>query len=177
VVKHKGNAAGRLCLYFSVADLFSHLFSETTYGSMLGYKPLLCDPKSKPSVFGDVFMNANMHFNHVIKPQEQKILACSYLLKFMARGAAALGANCQPGFDAVYPYLYGTSKLDTQKVGFIIVQVKNNPKASRSINEIFQKMDPFYCNLISDTDKVDGQFHIPIIQLVFLLAEKKPNFT
>ena len=44
-----------------------------------------------------------MHFNYLIKPQEQKLLARLYLLHFMARGAATLGAYRQPGFDAVYP--------------------------------------------------------------------------
>ena len=67
-----------------------------------------------------------MHFNHIIKLQEQKILQCPYLLYFMVHGAAAMGANCQPGFDAVYLYLYNGTDLDVKKVRFIIVQVKNN---------------------------------------------------
>jgi hypothetical protein len=94
VVELKGDVPGKLCPIFSVADLFSHLFSETTYQSMLDHKPSLCDPKSKPLLFRDVFGNTKMHFNHVINPQEQKILARRYLLKFITRGAATLGANC-----------------------------------------------------------------------------------
>ena len=56
-----------------------------------------------------------MHFNHIIKLQGQKTLACLYLLHFMARGAATLGANGQQGFRAVYPYLYdGIASISTK---------------------------------------------------------------
>jgi hypothetical protein len=58
-----------------------------------------------------VFDKALMHFNHFIKPQEQSILARCYFPAFIARGAAALGANCQPGIDAVYLYLYVSNVL------------------------------------------------------------------
>ena len=67
-----------------------------------------------------------MHFNHLIKLRDQKSLKRSTLLFFMVRGAVALGANCQPGFDAVY--LYGGTDLDINKVGFIIIQVKNDAR-------------------------------------------------
>jgi hypothetical protein len=119
-----------------------------------------------------------MHFNHLIKPQEKKTLARPYLLHFMARGAAALGANCQPGFDAVYPYLYGGKDLDINKVGFIIVQVKNdsNSYSSSALNELFSKMDPFSSGLINDKDKENGRFPIPIIRVVFLLSGNGNSF-
>ncbi len=71
-----------------------------------------------------------MHFNHFIKPQEQKLLAVDYLLAFISCGMAALGANCQPGVDAVYLFLYGGTNLDTKKVGFIMVQVKKNDSSN-----------------------------------------------
>jgi hypothetical protein len=118
-----------------------------------------------------------MHFNHVIKPQEQKVLARPYLVKFMMRGAAALGVDSQTDFKAVFPYLYGSTNLNTQNAGFIIVQVKYNLNTAQSIDEVFQKMDPFQCNLINNSDKIDGRFPIPIIRLVFLLAEKESSFT
>src|SRR6267142_2303474 len=70
VVKRKGDSDGMLCPIFSVADLFGDLLSETTYQSILDHKPLLCDPKSMPLLFRDVFGRTKMHFNHVLKPQE-----------------------------------------------------------------------------------------------------------
>jgi len=73
--------------------------------------------------------------------------------EYVARGAATLGAHGQPGFIAVYQYLYGGSELNVKKVGFIIVQVKTNPNEAQFINKIFQEMDPFGCNLIDNLDK------------------------
>jgi len=168
----------QLCPYFSVAELFQGLFSEDTYTSTIANsEPSLCHTDDKPK-FQDVFENAMMHFNHFIKPQEQKVLARPYLLHFMARGAAALGANCQPGFDAVYPFLYGGTDLDINKVGFIIVQVKNDSTShgAGSLDDLFSKMDPFFCHLIYDIDKEDGRFPIPIIRIVFLLSVKDEYF-
>ncbi|KAI0253774.1 hypothetical protein BJV78DRAFT_1152632 [Lactifluus subvellereus] len=161
VVKNKPPLPiGRLCPYFSVLELFQQLFTDT---SMLDNEPSLHHSKDTPQSFGTVFKNAMMHFNHLIKPQEQKTLARPYLLHFMARGAAALSANCQPGFDAVYPYLYG---------------VKNDSAAygAGSLDDLFSKMDPFYCRLIYDIDKEDGRFPIPIIRIVFLLSVSDPYF-
>jgi hypothetical protein len=91
----------------------------------------------------------------------------------MARGAAALGANCQPGIDAVYPYLYGSTDLDVKNVGFIVVQVKKNDVTEPSQAENFQKMDPLGCGLLLESDQVDGKFPIPIIRVVFALCNSK----
>ncbi|KAI9449302.1 hypothetical protein BJY52DRAFT_1227846 [Lactarius psammicola] len=161
----------RFCQYFSVTRLFSHLFSTSTFASMSGHFPSLCHTESQLQPFGEAFKKATMHFNHVLKPQAQRLLARRFLLYFMARGAAALGANCQPGFDAVYPYLYDSLDLEVKNVGFIIVQVKNDSNASRSDDaSIFRKMDPFKCGLLGDSDMVDGRFPIPIIRLLFSLS-------
>ena len=140
---------------------------------------MIYHPKASPKKpFKEVFKDAMMHFNHLIKPHDQKSLNCSTLLFFMACGAAALGANCQPGFDAVYPYLYGGTDLDIDKVGFIIVQVKNDSTSysDPSLDELFSKMDPFTCKLIDNIDKEDGRFPIPIIRIVFLLSGNNSFF-
>ncbi|KAI0302885.1 hypothetical protein B0F90DRAFT_1925030 [Multifurca ochricompacta] len=137
-------------------------------------KPSLCPHNGNTNqLFEDAFKGARMHFNHFIKPYEQKVLARKYLIRFMARGAAALGANCQPGFDAVYPFLYGDIHLDVQKLGFIIVQVKNNASISpKKFNGIFRDMDPFESELLDASDKKNGIFQIPIIRLLFSLSSK-----
>ncbi|KAI9436499.1 hypothetical protein H4582DRAFT_2078772 [Lactarius indigo] len=106
-----------------------------------------------------------------VRKSVQKLLARRFLLYFMTRGAAALGANCQPGFDAVYPYLYDSFDLNVKKVGFIIVQVKNDSNTSRSDDlKIFQNMDPFKCGILDLSDTEDGQFPIPIIRIVFSIS-------
>jgi hypothetical protein len=169
----------RFCSYFSLHELFSSLFSDSTFKSILGSLPSLCHIETKRP-FGEVFKNANMHFNHMIKPQVHMLVARRFLLYYMARGAAALGANCQPGFDAVYPFLYDTLDLDVKKLGFIIIQIKNDPNLSESeVLSSFSKMDPFICSLLDNSDKdEDGRFPIPIIRIVFSLSiTGHPRFT
>ncbi|KAH9030051.1 hypothetical protein EDB85DRAFT_1891783 [Lactarius pseudohatsudake] len=165
--------SGQLSRYFSVADLFSSLFSEATYTSMSGGMPSLCHARPA-QMFGQVFGNAWMHFNHFIKPHQRKVLTRPYLLAFMARGAAAFGATGQRGFDAVYPFLYGGTDLDVDKVGFIIVQVKKNDTSEVAQAQIFKKMDPFACGLLS-LDKLERRFPIPIIRIVFALCSSKAS--
>ena len=167
-----------LCHYFSVEYLLKHLFSETTFNSMSAHMPSLCHSKDAQQPFSEVLKKTNMHFNHFIKPQKRQLLARQYLTLYMARGAAALGANCQPGFDAVYPYLYDTIKFDPKKVGFVIVQVKNDSNPSRSTaDDIFSAMDPFTCGLLDNSDLEDGIFPIPIIRFVFSLSHGTPEVT
>ncbi|KAH9021093.1 hypothetical protein EDB83DRAFT_2320509, partial [Lactarius deliciosus] len=148
----------KICHHFQLTALFGKLFTESVYSSISGNFPSLCHTKSQRP-FEEVFKEANMHFNHVVKPQVQKLLARRFLLYFMARGAAALGANCQPGFDAVYPYLYGSLDLNSQE------------------SSIFKKMDPFKCGLLGDSDKVNGRFPIPIIRILFSLMSSEKNLT
>ncbi len=42
-----------------------------------------------------------------------------------------------PVFNAVYPYLYGTTDLNINKVGFIIIQMKNDPDVL--LDQVFRK--------------------------------------
>jgi hypothetical protein len=166
---------GQLSRYFSVNELFSSLFSEAIFESMSQNGPSLCHAETSRRTFENVFHDTSMHFNHFIKPQEQKIMARHYLPWFMARGAAALGANCQPGIDAVYPYLRGSLELDVKNLGFILVQVKKDDVSTESRAEIFKKMDPFACGLLHESDKMNGHFPIPLIRVVFALCGK-PEF-
>ncbi len=167
---------GRVSFSFSVTDLLSSLFCNPSYEIISKAMPSLCHSESTRQTFEQVFDAAMMHFNHFIKPQEQKLLAVDYLLAFISRGAAALGANCQPGVDAVYPFLYGGTDLDTKKVGFIMVQVKKNDSSNEeSQAKIFRKMDPFDCGLVPESRGLN--YPIPVIRLVFALCCKEPGLT
>ncbi len=163
----------RLCPVFSVVDLLSKLFDEGVFRTMLDSPPSVCRMGiSSPEKFGDVFRRTKMHFNHVIKPSQQNVISRQYLLHIMARGAAALGANCQPGYDMVYPFLFETNSLDIKNVGFVIVQVKNHARSIARNSKFFRKMDPFDCDLFS---KDDSDFTVPIIRIVFSLGGKRPS--
>lgn len=158
------------CQHFSVNKLFSHLFSDSVFDSISGDIPSLYHSEATRRPFRSVFDEAIMHFNHFIKPQVRQIMARQYLSLNIARGAAALGTNCQPDIDAVFPYLYGGIDLDPKKIGFIIVQAKNDSESHCNVDELFLKMDPFQCGLLNKSkDLEDGIFPIPIIRLLFLL--------
>jgi hypothetical protein len=120
-----------------------------------------------------------MHFNHFIQPQEQAFISRQYLIALKPRGAAVLGANCQSGSDAVFPYLYDSTDLDDKHASFIMVQVKNDGKFSLPNAELFRRMDPFECGLFrkSDLDESSHRFPIPIIRIVFALRGKQSNIT
>ena len=162
----------RFCPIFSVKDLLSNLFHAKHFSTMLDSLPSVRRAHFPPQNFGDVFGKTKMHFNHLIKSFKQKVIARPYLVAIMARGAAALGANCQPGFDMVYPFLYDTSDLVIKKVGFIVVQVKNYANDMKSDANLFKKMDPFLCELLKKDDKPD--FTVPIIRIVFALGRGEP---
>lgn len=168
---------GQLCHYFSVEQLFSSLFSESQFSSIKKYMPSLYHSETTRVPFGEAFRDSFMHFNHFIKPQEQRLLSRGYLLLYLARGAATLVANCQPGFDAVYPFLHGGKDLSRKRVGFIMVQVKHDSNTSRSTHGVFPSMDPLKCGLIGTSDLEDGHFPIPIIRLLFLLSKGAPSVT
>ncbi|KAI9444403.1 hypothetical protein BJY52DRAFT_1128237, partial [Lactarius psammicola] len=167
----------QLCHQFSVKDLFENLFSKMTCESIMAYKPSLWHSGSEANQlqFGQAFDGTYMHFNHFIKPQEQRLISCGYLLLYLARGVAALGANCQPGFDAVYPFLHGGCDLVCRRVSFIIVQVKNDLNFCRATSEVFPSMDPLKCGLIEHSDLEDGCFPIPIIRILFSLYGNDPS--
>ena len=58
----------QFCSYFSAQELYSLLFSNSTFQSILGSLPSLSHTDTEQP-FRDIFANANMHFNHMIKPR------------------------------------------------------------------------------------------------------------
>ncbi|KAH9173206.1 hypothetical protein EDB89DRAFT_2068954 [Lactarius sanguifluus] len=120
--------------------------------------PSLYHSKAARRPFGEVFDKAHMHFNHFTSMHQTP--------RTEAPGA-------QAGFDAVYPYLYGGTDLDPKKVGFIIVQVKNDSNTQQAQADAFPNMDPFKCGLLDNSDLEDGKFPIPIMRLLFRLSSTK----
>lgn len=173
VLTKLGSSSTLLSHHFTVCDLFESLFCGPSLESILQSKPSLYPQNDTPYPFKRVFGNARMHFNHFIKPYESGTITSQSLIRFLARGAAAFGANYQCNFNAVYPYLYEALNLDVKKLGFIIVQVKND---SNNIDEVFQKMDPFECGLLAkskDKSKTQSPFTVPIVRILFFLSGTK----
>ncbi len=163
-----------ICPIFSVKDLLSNLFQAAHFNRMLNSFPSVRRADFSLQKFDDVFGRTNMHFNHLIKPFKQKVLTRPHLVAMMARGAAALGANGQFGFDMVYPFLHETRDLAAKKVGFIVVRVENHATYMAPDADLFRKMDPFHCGLLSKEDRQD--FTVPIIRIVFALGGGEPSF-
>ncbi|KAH9081594.1 hypothetical protein EDB83DRAFT_2283085 [Lactarius deliciosus] len=163
------------CPVFSVMDLLSNLFQAGAFSTMSDSFPSVCRPDFPSQKFGVVFKNTKMHFNHMIQPFRREVITRPYLLTIMARGAAALGANCQPGFDMVYPYLYETSDLIIKNVGFVIVQVENHTNHIAPTPALFRRMDPYFCQLLDEDGDHDPDLSVPIIRIVFSIGEDKPS--
>lgn len=148
------------------------MFLESTYALISRSLPSLCSTKTTKKIFGKMFEKTFMHFIHFIKPQEQKLLAQGYLPFFMACGTAVLGANCQPGVDAVYPYMYNNTMLSCKDVSFILIQVKKNNLLFDFQDRIFASINPFKCGILNKLDCMDGNFLTPIICIIFTLCNK-----
>ncbi|KAH8992517.1 hypothetical protein EDB92DRAFT_1988690 [Lactarius akahatsu] len=162
------------CPIFSVKDLLSNLFHEEHFSTLSNSLPSVRHTNFPSQKFSDVFGKTKMHFNHMIQPFSDNSIDRPYLVSIMARGAAVLGARCQPEFDMVYPYLFDTSDLVVNKVGFIVIQVKNNVNNLTPDDDLFKMMDPILCGLVN---KDDGPgFTIPIIRIVFALGKGEPSF-
>lgn len=163
----------QFCPIFSVSDLLSNLFCPVHLCTILESFPSVRRADFSSERFRNVFENTKMHFNHMIRPVELKVISRLYLLRIMTRGAAVLGTNCEAGYDMIYPFLYGSSDLVIEKVGFIIVQVKNQQMYTKPDPDLFRKMDPVVCDLLKAADSRD--FTVPIIRIVFALGVEEPS--
>ncbi len=156
-----------------VLHLFSYLFTDDTYARIASAFPSRIVTGHSPLQFFIAFANAILSYNHVIKTHQWKILNRHLLLGFIARAAAILCANNQLGVDMVYPYLYYDDVLCVWNVGFILVQVKNDPSYTDEPKaKLFDLMDPFALGLFEK-----NQPTVPIIRMVFALAATKASVT
>ncbi|KAI0262467.1 hypothetical protein BC834DRAFT_972056 [Gloeopeniophorella convolvens] len=129
----------------------------------------------KDETFRRILGRTKMHFNHFAQALEKGIFREEYMLGFLSRGAAAMGAGCQPGVDLVIPYLYGDDhRVDgSAHLGYILVQVKLYGQTVSPSASIFKKMDPFELGLLDREDPTAGK--VPIIRIVFSLGDTEPG--
>ena len=178
---------GQLSRYISVNELFSHLFSRSTFNSISSAMPSLWNQKTTKKTFEQEFGDAFMHFNHFIVRDCLQLRYPTWFrsssLAFISRGAAILTSKrFSPYFsvDAVFPFLYGYTELDVQRVSFILVHVTKNIVPQSSRTAIFREMDPSpqVCTFLHAVDQVNGEyFPIPIIRIVFALCDNEPGVT
>jgi hypothetical protein len=156
----------QLCPYFSVPELFQRLLSDADFKLLLDDIPSICPQGHRKLKFSTAFIGTKMHFNHLIKQQDKDTLPPLYLLHLIARGAAALGANCRPPLHAVYPFLHSGVALKVGDVGIVMVQVQtdSDPDNDHAVNAMFGQMDPMSYELMNSKNS-----HIPIIRIIFFL--------
>ena len=123
-----------------VLPFMSYLFNDNTHN----WRPSVLAQGAKHGRFKQVFKDSCIYFSHFIKVHEYKVINRKYLTAMIVRGAAVLCANCQSGVDMIIPFLYGDNRIERSNVGAILMQVKNDPKYTRTPREaLFDKMDPY----------------------------------
>lgn len=72
------------------------------------------------------FPNAMMHFNHLVKLHQQKIIHRDFLLLLMGRGAGVLCANNTTKVDFIIPFLLQDDIIHSSNVAAIVGQAKTD---------------------------------------------------
>ena len=118
----------------------------------------------------DTFKDSKVYFTHFIKVHQHALVHVEYLMRLMARGAAVLCANGQPGVDGIIPFLFEGDEIKPDNIGVIMFQVKNDVKyTSFPRLNLFHAMDPFSVEILSHPTRV------PVIRIVFALAATTPT--
>jgi hypothetical protein len=116
----------------------------------------------------NTFKDSKLYFNHFIKVHQHKSIQMTYLMALLARGAAVLCANNNPGIDFVLACLMGSDDIERQNIQLILAQIKNDDKYGANPHwDLYSTMDP--SKLIHDP----GETPLPVIRIVFALAAKK----
>ncbi|TFK57613.1 hypothetical protein OE88DRAFT_153527 [Heliocybe sulcata] len=115
-------------------------------------------------------LDIDLHFNHFVKRQQQNKLDQRMMQAFIARCAVVIGANSQPGFDAVLPTIQGRAPMVSHSTqGLIIRQFKNDDEYAFTVDvSLFNSMDPVAMGFIGP----DDQLETPNIRIVFALGAK-----
>ncbi|KAE9389923.1 hypothetical protein BT96DRAFT_1024834 [Gymnopus androsaceus JB14] len=139
--------------------------------------------KMKPSVYQGpddqnvtlkrAFEGVNLHFNHFVKRQQQNNLSKQLIRGFIARCAAVMGADNQPGLDMATPMIKG-DLVEENTQSLIMYQVKNDSSYDATVkSHLFDLMDPVALGFIDAEEKLAT----PIIRIVFALGAKHPLLT
>ncbi|KAH9914977.1 uncharacterized protein B0H18DRAFT_1125192 [Fomitopsis serialis] len=184
---HKGDRGELLTLLLltlardaTVVEAATHLITPSDARSRILAIPdffgnlLKCTAKPTKIVrqFIDEFKGCFMHFNHFIKVHEWALLRQDYLLGYMARGAAVLCANNQPGVDIVLMGMHGT-RAHTSNLIPILVQTKNDATYTAQPDDaLFDAMDPYALKI---WDHVTAKTTKPVIRIVFALAVQRED--
>lgn len=139
---------------FTVKGFLDNLFRDKQWADAT---PSVIHPRHK-SKFNDqklrhVLSGSKMYFSYFIKVNNHRLINKQFLWRLLARGAAIICANCQPGADLIIPYVYYDRKVNRWTVGAIILQIKNDKKYGQYPHEyLFEDMDPYKLGIYDDDD-------------------------
>ncbi|KAF9490348.1 hypothetical protein BDN71DRAFT_1400269, partial [Pleurotus eryngii] len=115
------------------------------------------------------FPKAMMHFNHFIRPHQQKIIHRDMLLLLMARGAGVLCAPNTRKIDIILPFLVDGDTIKPTNVGAILCQVKNDKSYTDTPEpELFKDMNPYKIGFLPARAPA-----VPLIKVFMALASVK----
>jgi len=126
------------------------------------------NPNETESSLAKAFARSKVYFTHFIKVHEYAAVHVKYLMYLMARGAAVLCANGHPAVDGIIPFLVEGDEIRLDNIGIIMFQVKNDTKCYSLRRNLFDAMDPRSLGILESDN-------IPVIRIVFALAEKTPS--
>src|SRR6266576_1192304 len=117
--------------------------------------------------------DSKIYFNHFIKIDDPRVVNRKYLWMLIARGAAVLCANNQPGIDILVPFTYSDAMLGRRNVSAILIHVENDRRFSTTpIRWLFDGMNPFFVGVFNHSDEP-----LPVIRMVFALSSAKSGVT
>ncbi|KAL0945534.1 hypothetical protein HGRIS_014895 [Hohenbuehelia grisea] len=119
------------------------------------------------------FPDAVMHFNHFVRPHQQKIIHRDLLLLLMGRGAGVLCAPNTRSIDFALPFLVHDDSIKPSNFGAILVQVKNDQKyTAKAQPPLFQEIDPYKIGVLNQGDAA-----VPLIKIFMTLSSVEAGIT
>ncbi|KAG6899097.1 hypothetical protein C0993_000921 [Termitomyces sp. T159_Od127] len=123
------------------------------------------------------FEHSEVHFNHFIRIEHASAMNRNTLYGLIARGAAILCRENQPGVDVVIPFVFDARKpVGPDNVSVILCKVRNTLQyTTRVEGYLFEpNMNPFNLGVFNPPDK---QPPIPFIRMVMVLGSPDPGIS
>ncbi|KAG6898934.1 hypothetical protein C0993_002574 [Termitomyces sp. T159_Od127] len=123
------------------------------------------------------FEHSEVHFNHFIRIEHASAMNRNTLYGLIARGAAILCCENQPGVDVIIPFVFDARKpVGPDNVSVILCQVRNAFQyTTKVVGHLFETyMDPFKLGVFNPPDE---QAPIPFIRMVMALGSPDPGIS
>ncbi|KAG6894259.1 hypothetical protein C0993_011954, partial [Termitomyces sp. T159_Od127] len=151
--------------------------SAVHLSNVLEGRPMFLRDSDKDVSLQDCFKHSEVHFNHFIRVEHASAMNRNTLYGLIARGAAILCRENQPGVDVVIPFVFDARKpVGPDNVSVILCQVRNAFHCTtKVVGYLFEpNMDPFRLGVFNPPEK---QAPIPFIRMVMALGSPDPGIS